>query len=107
MTVGRRDGSVSRAEAIAHAASLAAATALPVSADLEDCFADDSAGVAETLRLAREAGLAGASIEDSTREAETPVHELGRATERGAAAAEAAHRGGEPPLPAGPGGEPP
>jgi len=91
MTLGRLDGSVSREEAIAHAAAIAAATALPVSADLENCFADDPAGVAETMRLAREAGLAGASIEDASRAEDEPVYELGLATERVAAAAEEAH----------------
>jgi 2-methylisocitrate lyase-like PEP mutase family enzyme len=93
MTLGRLDGSVSREEAIAHAAAIVAATDLPVSADLENCFADDPAGVAETLRLAREAGLAGASIEDASRAEDDPVYELGLATERVAAAAEAAHAG--------------
>jgi 2-methylisocitrate lyase-like PEP mutase family enzyme len=93
MTVGRLDGSVSREETIARAASIVAATDLPVSADLESCFADDPAGVAETLRLAGEAGLAGASIEDADRDRDDPVYELGQATERVAAAAEAAHAG--------------
>lgn len=93
MTLGRLDGSVSREEAIAHAAAIASATDLPVSADLESCFADDPAGVAETLRLAGEAGLAGASIEDASRAEDDPVYELGLATERVAAAAEAAHAG--------------
>jgi 2-methylisocitrate lyase-like PEP mutase family enzyme len=93
MTVGRLDGSVSRDEAIAHAESIATATALPVSADLENCFADDPAGVAETLRLAGEAGLAGASIEDYTRDSGSPIYEIGLAAERVAAAANAAHAG--------------
>jgi 2-methylisocitrate lyase-like PEP mutase family enzyme len=93
MTLGRLDGSVSRDEAIAHAGAIAAATGLPVSADLENCFADDPAGVAETMRLAGEAGLAGATIEDASRTADEPVYELGLATERVAAAAEAAHAG--------------
>jgi 2-methylisocitrate lyase-like PEP mutase family enzyme len=93
MTLGRLDGSVSREEAIAHAAAIAAATGLPVSADLESCFADDPGGVAETLRLAGEAGLAGASIEDASRDEDDPVYELSLATERVAAAAEAAHAG--------------
>ncbi len=64
MTLGRHDGSVTRAEAIEHAASIVAATDLPVSADLEDCFASEPGGVSETVRLALEAGLAGCSIED-------------------------------------------
>jgi 2-methylisocitrate lyase-like PEP mutase family enzyme len=92
-TVGQLDGSVSRDEAIAHAGAISGATELPVSADLENCFADDPDGVAETLRLASDAGLAGASIEDHTRDKEDPIYEIGLATERVAAAAEAAHAG--------------
>lgn len=93
-TLGRRDGSVTRDEAIGHSAALVAATDLPVSADLEDGFAGDAAGVAQTAELAREAGLAGFSIEDYDGERVRPVEE---AAERVAAAAEAAHRG-EPHL---------
>ena len=65
-TLGRLDGSVTRDEALAHAADIAASTSLPVSADLENCFADDPAGVAETIRLAARTGLAGCSLEDFT-----------------------------------------
>ena len=74
-TLGRLDGSVSREEALAHAESIVAATDLPVSADLEDCFADTPAGVAETVTLAVATGLAGCSIEDFTRDREDPVYE--------------------------------
>src|SRR4029077_14946470 len=63
-TLGRLDGSVTRDDALSHAAAIVAATELPVSADLESCFADAPSGVAETVRLAVRAGLAGASIED-------------------------------------------
>src|SRR6201996_1364151 len=92
-TLGRLDGSVSRDEALAHAAAVAAATELPVSADLENCFADDPAGGARTVALAVEAGLAGCSIEDSTGRADDPVYDMKLAAERVAAAAEAAHAG--------------
>jgi 2-methylisocitrate lyase-like PEP mutase family enzyme len=92
-TLGRLDGGVSRDEAIAHAAEIVAATELPVSADLENCFADDPAGVAETVGLALQAGLAGCSIEDYSTDDEAPIYELGTATERVAAAAEVAHAG--------------
>src|SRR5262249_3903881 len=63
-TLGRLDGTVTRDEAIAHAAGIVAAVDVPVSADLENCFADTPEGVAITLRLAANAGLAGCSIED-------------------------------------------
>ena len=59
-TLGRSDGSVSRDEALAHAAAIVAATDLPVSADLENCFADDPGGVAQTVALAAATGLAAA-----------------------------------------------
>ncbi len=92
-TLGRLDGSLTREEALAHAATLVAATELPVSADLENGFADEPAGVAETVALALDAGLAGCSIEDYTGRDEDPIYELEAARERVAAAAEAAHRG--------------
>jgi 2-methylisocitrate lyase-like PEP mutase family enzyme len=86
-TLGRPDGAVSRDEAIAHTAALAAATTLPVNADLEDCFADSPEEVAVTITAAAEAGTAGASIEDYDRSAILPI---AAATERVAAAVEAA-----------------
>src|ERR671924_2363738 len=61
-TLGRRDGQVKRDEALAHARAIVEATNLPVSADFENCFADDPAGAAETVRLAADVGLAGCSI---------------------------------------------
>src|SRR3954447_13866731 len=92
-TLGRPDGAVTREEALANAATIAAATDLPVSADLENLFADDSAGCAQTVRLAIDAGLAGCSIEDFTGDDDDPIYEAGLAAERVAAAAAAAHSG--------------
>jgi 2-methylisocitrate lyase-like PEP mutase family enzyme len=92
-TVGRPDGGVTRDEALSHAAAIVAATDLPVSADLEDCFAAEPAGVAETVTLAIGTGLAGCSIEDYTRDENDPIHDIKLAAERVAAAAEAAHAG--------------
>jgi 2-methylisocitrate lyase-like PEP mutase family enzyme len=91
-TLGRLDGSMALEEAIASAAAIVEATDLPVSADLENGFGEDAAGVAETMRLAIEAGLAGASVEDYTR-SEEKLYDIGVASERVAAAAEAAHNG--------------
>jgi 2-methylisocitrate lyase-like PEP mutase family enzyme len=92
-TLGRQDGSVTRDEAIAHAAAIAAATPLPVTADLEKGFADDPGGVAETVTAAIAAGLAGCSIEDFTGDESNPIYDGELAAERVAAAAEAAHAG--------------
>jgi 2-methylisocitrate lyase-like PEP mutase family enzyme len=65
-TLGLPDGArIGRDDALAHAADLVAATALPVSGDLENGYGEAPEHVAETIRLAADAGLAGASIEDT------------------------------------------
>lgn len=91
-TLGRLDGSVTRDEALHHAAQLAAAVDVPIAADTENCFADDPAGVAETVRLACGSGIAGLSVEDFTGR-DNEIYDLSLAAERVAAAAEAAHAG--------------
>ena len=91
-TLGRPDGAVTREEALAHAADLARGADVPVSADLENAFADEPAGVAETIALAVEAGLAGASVEDYSGDADE-IYEMGLARERVAAAVDVAHSG--------------
>jgi 2-methylisocitrate lyase-like PEP mutase family enzyme len=90
-TLGRNDGSVTREEALVHASVIVAATDLPVSADLENGFADSPDRVAETIRLAIEVGLAGASVEDFSGRDDDPIYDLRLAADRVAAAAEAAH----------------
>ncbi len=92
-TLGRRDGEVSREEALAHCADLVAAVDVPVSADLENGFGPHPDDVAETIRGALAAGLAGASIEDSTSQRDADIYDRDLAVERVAAAAEAAHGG--------------
>ncbi|MBI2772161.1 MAG: isocitrate lyase/phosphoenolpyruvate mutase family protein [Burkholderiales bacterium] len=88
--LGRRDGKVTREEALAHAGAIARAVDIPVSADLEKGFGDSPADAALTIRMAADFGLAGGSIEDATGDRERPLYDLGQATERVAAAAEAA-----------------
>jgi 2-methylisocitrate lyase-like PEP mutase family enzyme len=95
-SLGRNDGSVNREEALVHAAVIVAATDLPVSADLENAFADEPAGVAESIGLAIDVGLAGGSVEDFTGRDEDPIYAAGLAAERVAAAAEIAHAGPVP-----------
>jgi 2-methylisocitrate lyase-like PEP mutase family enzyme len=87
--LGRRDGTVTREEALAQARVIVAATNLPVSADLEKGFGDAPAVVAETIRLAAEVGLVGGSIEDATGDKGKPLHDIEHATERVAAAVQA------------------
>jgi 2-methylisocitrate lyase-like PEP mutase family enzyme len=93
----RRDGSegvkdVGRDETLRYAAAIAAATHLPVTADTEDGYADTPEGVAETVRLAAEAGLAGLSIEDRQPKASKPIRDFDDACARVAAAVEAARK---------------
>jgi 2-methylisocitrate lyase-like PEP mutase family enzyme len=94
MTLGRRDGGVTRAEVLEHVALLSGAVAIPVSADLEHGFADSPEGVAETVRLAGGTGLAGCSIEDSTGRPEDPIYPAELAADRVRAAVEAARATG-------------
>ena len=88
--LGRRDGKVSRDEALAQARAIVAATDLPVSADLEKGFGDAPAAAAETIRLAADAGLVGGSIEDASGDKDRPLYDIAHATERVAAAVQAA-----------------
>ncbi len=89
-SMGQRDSTMGRDKLIANAGAIASATDLPVSADLENGFGDDPASVAETIRLAAVAGLAGGSIEDATNRQDDPIYEYQLAVERIRAAAEAA-----------------
>ena len=88
--LGRRDGQVMRDEALTQARGMVMATDLPISADLEKGFGDPPEIVAETIRLAAAAGLVGCSIEDATGDKDKPRYDLDYATERVAAAAQAA-----------------
>src|SRR5204862_1785583 len=83
--LGRRDGAVSRDEALAHCRAIVGATDLPVSADLEKGFGDAPDAVAETIRLAAVVGLVGGSIEDATGDKNTPLYDIDLATARVAA----------------------
>jgi len=89
-TMGRRDYAVTRDEAIAHSKALVDATDIPVSADLENGFGDDPGVVAETVRMAASAGLAGCSIEDSTQRDGDPIYGTAHAVDRIRAAVDAA-----------------
>jgi 2-methylisocitrate lyase-like PEP mutase family enzyme len=89
-TLGRRDMQITRDEALAHAAQLVAAVDVPVSADLENGFGREPEAVIETVTGAVAAGLAGCSIEDNDPAGENQVYDIGLATERIAAAVQAA-----------------
>ena len=91
-TFGRRDGKVTRDEALAQARAICAAVDLPVSADLEKGFGDSPRDAAETIRLAAETGLVGGSIEDATGDKDKPFYDFNHAVERVAAAVEAARK---------------
>jgi 2-methylisocitrate lyase-like PEP mutase family enzyme len=89
-TVGKKDGELTRNEALAHARVIAKATDLPVSADLEKGFGEQPDIVAETILFAAEAGLVGCTIEDSTGNPEHPILDFQLSVERVDAAARAA-----------------
>jgi 2-methylisocitrate lyase-like PEP mutase family enzyme len=91
-TLGRVDGTgaVSREEVLDNCAQIAAATHLPVSADLENGYAHEPRVAAEMIRLAAEAGVVGGSIEDATGNAQEPIYEFQHAVERVHAAVEVA-----------------
>ena len=89
-TLGRVDGQVTRQEAIEHCRAVCAAVSLPVSADLENCFADEPEEAAATILAGAEAGLAGCSIEDYSGDPSNPIYDFNLAVERVRAAAEAA-----------------
>ena len=84
-SVGRQDHGIPRDEMMSHVKSLVEATDLPVSADLENGFGDDAETVADTIRMAAAAGLAGCSIEDSTngsKSTSAPIYEFEHAVDR-------------------------
>ena len=91
-SLGRPDGAgaVSRREVLDNCAVIAAATELPVSADLENCYAHEPRAAAEMIRLAAEAGVVGGSIEDATGNRDKPIYDFQLAVERVQAAVETA-----------------
>src|SRR5438067_8993866 len=88
--LGRRDGRVTRDEALGQARVICDATDLPVSADLEKGFGDAPETVAETIRRAAETGLVGCTIEDATGNPDNPLYDFDLAVERISAAAQSA-----------------
>src|SRR5271170_4335354 len=90
-SLGKRDYGITRDELAGHVSSLAAATALPVSVDMENGFGDAPEFAATTVRMIAEAGAVGGSIEDATGRTEDPIYGMNLAAERIRAAAEAAH----------------
>jgi 2-methylisocitrate lyase-like PEP mutase family enzyme len=91
---GHRDGGMSRDRVLDHLTEMVEATDLPINADFEHGFAPDAAGVAESVRLAVETGVAGLSIEDSTGQASKPLFDADTAVERMRAARRAIDKAG-------------
>ena len=91
-SIGRLDGSLSREDVLANCRIIAEATDLPVSVDLENCYAHEPKAAAATMRLAAEAGAVGGSIEDATGDKAKPIYDFSLAVERVAAAVEEARK---------------
>jgi len=91
---GHRDGGMSRDRVLDHLTEMVEATDLPINADFESGFAPDAAGVADSVKLAVETGVAGLSIEDSTGDASEPLYELNIAVGRIRAARKAIDKAG-------------
>jgi 2-methylisocitrate lyase-like PEP mutase family enzyme len=87
-TLGRLDGRVTLDEVVAHVAALDAVTELPISVDLENGYGPDAETAAHAIRRVAEVGAVGGSIEDY--DPDGHIYDLDHATERVAAAAEAA-----------------
>lgn len=81
-SLARPDQGVDRTEVLEHLRRVASSVGVPVNADFEGGFADDPEGVAESVELAAATGIAGLSIEDSTRGAEEPLYPFELAVER-------------------------
>jgi 2-methylisocitrate lyase-like PEP mutase family enzyme len=95
-TLGKLDGGITRQEALAHACAIAAVSALPVAADLENGFGHAPQDAAETIRLAALGGLVGASIEDASGDAREPIYQFDHAVARITAAVQAARAAPQP-----------
>ena len=93
-SIARPDQGVARAEMLEHLGEIANAVEVPVNADFEGGFADDPDGVAESVKLAAATGIAGLSIEDSTRGADEPLYPFDLAVERVRAARSAIDESG-------------
>ena len=91
---GYPDNAVSRDMALVHLHELVAATDVPVNADFEGGFAHDPAGVADSVRLGVETGIAGLSIEDSTGDKAKPLYDFDLAVARMRAARQAIDKSG-------------
>jgi methylisocitrate lyase len=88
-SVGRRDNEISVELSLSHLRTIAAAVDVPVNADFEDGFATDPLGVAANVWAAVETGIAGVSIEDSTGDQASPLHDFSLAVDRVKAARKA------------------
>src|SRR5437762_4856198 len=91
---GHADGAVARDEMLAHIAELSVAADVPMNADFEGGYADEPAGVAESVRLCCATGVAGLSIEDSTGNKDKPLYDIAFAVERMKAARAAIDKDG-------------
>ena len=81
-SLGHADNTVSRDMILAHLREMVAATDVPINADFESGYATDAEGVAQSVRLAIDTGVAGLSIEDSTGDSANPLYSIDVAVAR-------------------------
>jgi 2-methylisocitrate lyase-like PEP mutase family enzyme len=91
---GHADGRMSRDRVLDHLTDMVEGTDLPINADFENGFGTDAAALADSVRLAVEAGVAGLSIEDSTGDAAQPLFDFDTAVDRIRAARKAIDKAG-------------
>jgi 2-methylisocitrate lyase-like PEP mutase family enzyme len=97
-TMGLADNRTPRGLMLRHIGEVCAATSVPVNADYEACYGRDEEGVAESVALCVEAGVAGLSIEDMTGDPANPFYTLEEAVRRMRAAKQAIRASGTPVL---------
>jgi methylisocitrate lyase len=93
-TAGRADNDVTLDMALEHLRAMAAAVGVPLNADFEGGYAVEPEQVSANVKQSASTGIAGLSIEDSTGEADNPLHDLTLAVERIQAARQAIDESG-------------
>jgi 2-methylisocitrate lyase-like PEP mutase family enzyme len=93
-SMGCADNGLVLDQTLEHLRVMAGAVSVPINADFEGGFADEPEHVARNVQLAVATGIAGLSIEDSTRDQAEPLYQFDVAVERVRAARQAIDESG-------------